>query len=299
MLRRALARGLVAATLLVSASAFAQAPGADVIVLKSGGMFRGTLVDVVPNDHARIRLETGEIASVPWGEIDHIDASTQGPAAPPARPVVAAPAPAEGRVYVHMTGAEDATLEHGNGRTWATVCQSPCDRWVALEGGYRVGGPGIRSSAMFSLSATDGGRVDLDVDASSKSAFVGGIVATSLGYGAVPIGLLLMLVGAIANSVDCGFDANTNGSSGGCSGSSGGGLVLAGGITALVGAVVGTIGVVDLVSNAHSHVAQTASDRSSSPPVSVRIPAWSDTASAARALAPAAPTTTPIYTLTF
>jgi hypothetical protein len=305
MLRRVSSALAMAFALAASPAALAQTPGADVIVLKTGGMFRGTLVDVVPNDHARIRLSTGEVASVPWGEIDHIDASTSGPSAaplPPAAPlpiVVTPPSAPADRVYVHMTGAHEATLERGNGRTWALVCQSPCDRWLPMEGGYRVSGPGLRSSTMFALGGTNGGRVDLDVDPASKGAFVGGIVATSVGYGVVPVGLLLMLVGAIVNSTDCDFDTGTSGSSAGCSGSSGSGLVLAGGITALVGAVVGTIGVVELASNVHSNVAQTVSDRQSSPPVSVRLPAWGDTTTAARAVAPAAPMTVPVYTLTF
>jgi hypothetical protein len=307
MIRRAVAGVVVSAGLVIATPAFAQTPGADTIVLKSGGLYRGTLVDVVPNDHARIRLETGEIANVPWGEIDHVDASDRAPTAPqdpaptpaPAATPRAAPSPAD-RVFVHMTGSPDATLEKGNGREWGRVCASPCDKWLPTDGGYRVGGAGIRNSAMFALVGTNGGRVDLDVDPASKSAFVGGIVATSVGYGVLPLGLLLVVVGAVANSVDCAFDDGAAGSNQSCSSSSGNGLLVAGGVTLLVGAVVGTIGVVELASNVHSSVAQSSStnDRAAPSPVSVRLPAWRETPAPARGLA-AAPVAIPLYTLTF
>jgi hypothetical protein len=281
--------------LFASTPALAQAPGGDTIVLKSGGLYRGTLVDVVPNDHARILLDTGEVVNVPWSAVDHVDANARGPAAPPSADAVARPpAPSPQRIFVHLGGAPDAVLEKkGAGREWAPACASPCDKWLPADGTYRVGGPDIRSSTIFALAGPPGGRVDIDVDPASKAAFVGGIVATSVGYGVVPVGLLIMLFGAIANST-CDFSSESNCSSS----SSGDGLVAAGAITAVAGALVGTIGVVEIVSNAHSAAPQSVHGGDQAAPTALRAPAWVDAPAYARAL-PAAPTTTPVYTFSF
>src|SRR6266568_2609934 len=59
------------------------AVGADeVIHLKNGGQLRGTIIDVIPGVHARIRLTTGEVATIPWNEIASVD-SARTPSPPP------------------------------------------------------------------------------------------------------------------------------------------------------------------------------------------------------------------------
>ncbi len=65
--------------------------GRDVIYLKNGGLLRGTLIDVIPNSHARMQLETGEIATVQWSEINRIDHAGATQVEPPAPTPQAAP----------------------------------------------------------------------------------------------------------------------------------------------------------------------------------------------------------------
>jgi hypothetical protein len=200
------------------------------------------------------------------------------------------------RIFVHLEGDPEMVLEKkGAGREWIPVCGAPCDKWLTADATYRVGGDDVRSSRPFALARSPGGRVDLVVDVSTKTAFVGGILLTSIGYSAIPIGLLILLAGAIESS-PCAFDSMSP-----ClTPPSGGGLIAAGAITAIVGAVVGTLGVVELASNVHSKVAQSSDGAADAPPpsASTQLPAWRDTPTAGRALAPA-PVALPLCTFTF
>src|SRR5579859_1148575 len=118
--------------------------GGDTIYLKGGGMIRGRLVEVIPNDHATIALSTGQSAIVEWSRIDRIEqqqaapnvAVQNGPAAP------ATVAPAGGSVWVHIDADRDLVLE---GRPpdsgWSVICNAPCDQQVALNADFKISGP--------------------------------------------------------------------------------------------------------------------------------------------------------------
>ena len=197
-------------------TASASAAGSDVIDLKNGGILRGTLIDAIPNGHARIQLATGEIATVPWQDIAHIQRGAAAPA-PPAS--AATPGDAEGpAVWVHIEGSETAQLQRdptGNHRDWVPVCAAPCDRAVSPKFEYRIAGDGIRSSRAFSLSAHDGGRETLTVDEGSKSGFVLGIVSASVGGLVMVIGLFVVLVNATARLVDTSTGTSSTGDTSG------------------------------------------------------------------------------------
>jgi hypothetical protein len=87
--------------------------GSDVIYTKSGGMMRGTLIEVAAGAQATIQLGTGEIVTVPWAEILRIEQGTQAPApAPaPAPTPTAAPSPPDTMVLVHIDAPSPVEMQ--------------------------------------------------------------------------------------------------------------------------------------------------------------------------------------------
>ena len=203
-----------------STSSPAASAAGDAIYLKSGGLLRGTLIDAIPGDRARISLATGEIATVSWADISRIqhadgsqqtlDATSAGPpsASPPPKPA-AAPAPAsvlsasQSMVWVHLEGSEGASLEQdttGND-DWAIVCTEPCDRQVSTAYWYRIGGGGIKASSQFALHGQPGAHETLTVSGASKGWFIAGVAAVPVGGLVAYIGLLVGVFGSLASSV--------------------------------------------------------------------------------------------------
>jgi hypothetical protein len=117
-------------------------------------------------------------------------------------------------VWVHIQGSEVATLEQdtaGDRRHWLTVCSAPCDQAVPLGFGYRISGDGIRNSRVFSLHARGGDRETLEVDEGSKSGFVLGIVAASVGAFVMFVGLFVVLVNSVTDSLAGGGTSDGSG----------------------------------------------------------------------------------------
>jgi hypothetical protein len=179
-----------------AASARATAGGGDVIYLKNGGLLRGTLIDAIPNAQARIQLATGEIATVPWQEIDRIEQSTVKPATAAAvLPAAALPPASPSNVWVHLDASDDVRLQQDrtNDDDWVTVCSAPCDIQLPTAYYYRVAGGGLKASGEFTLHAQPGERETLDVHGASKGWFVLGVVA-------IPVGLLVGYIGLIVGA---------------------------------------------------------------------------------------------------
>ena len=177
--------------------------GNDVIVLKGGGMLRGRLIEVIPNDHATISLPTGQNAIVEWSRIDRIEQQQQAaPSVLVQGKTAAAPGPS-GMVWIHIDSDHELVLE---GRPadggWSIVCTAPCDTGVPLEYEYRISGSGIRTSHSFRIEGAAGQHVILSVKAGSKAGFVGGIVLASISPVVIVVGLLVALVGAIEQTDD-------------------------------------------------------------------------------------------------
>jgi hypothetical protein len=260
--------------------------GRDVIYLKNGGLLRGTLIDVIPSSHARIQLETGEIATVSWTEINRIDRANapqvEQPAAP-AQVAPAAPAAPRKQVLVHIEAPDkDVYLLADTGHEWERACSSPCDKWMSTDLNYKLAGPSVRQSKPFSLQGENGDRVVLDVNTASSGTFTLGVVGTVVGSISLGIGALVYLVGAVENST-CSFDASTSTTtSAGCTSSkSGNGAEGVGGTMMLVGLVAGVAGIVAIASNGHTSVSQEVEE-----PVKrgtprndawLRLPTWNDT----------------------
>jgi hypothetical protein len=265
--------------------AFAPArPGGDTIYLKDGGMVRGTLVEMLPNDHATIQLPTGQSAVVAWGRIDRIEQATLqvAPMAPQVEVGARRHHAKEGATaFVHIDADTSIVLEslsdRGGWPYWSRVCTAPCDAELPLGREYRLAGPDIRNSRPFGLMANPGQHVVLRVSGGSRGAFAGGIVLSSVGAAAIGVGLVVLLFGAIGTCTgtdefgDCtATQSNT-------------GLETAGAIITLagVGLVIG--GIILTVSNARSHETQLVSELFRAPPPRpetawLRAPVWHDTA---------------------
>ena len=244
-------RAAPGATATTATTATPPAVGGDVIELKTGGVLRGTLIDAIPNGHARIQLVTGEVATVPWQEIAHIERAAGVPTSSPSAsaPPLPAAARAETTAYVHIEGSDAAQLQRDTGdhRRWENVCSAPCDQAVPLEYSYRIGGAGIRNSRPFGLVDENGKRHTLYVDEASKTGFALGIVGVSVGALAATIGLLVVLVGEGEGALSSNGITRQDGSSA----EEIGGAIAAIGLGALVG------GIVLIATNAHTGVSQT------------------------------------------
>ncbi len=239
------------------AAAPAQAPvvvgntgGTDTVYLKGGGMIRGHLVEVIPNDHATIALPTGQTAIVEWSRIDRIE-QQQAPPNVVVQSGTPAPSAPRGSVWVHIETDREIVLEGSPPEGgWAVVCNAPCDRELPLDYSYRITGPGIRRSKVFQIGAQAGQRVVISVNPGSTGAFVGGIVLASIGIPVILVGLIVVLVGAVENA--CSTDT-----SGVCtSGNSGSSTETTGWIITLVG--VGSIvtGIILIAGNARTSQTQ-------------------------------------------
>lgn len=65
----------------------------DTVHLRNGGLYRGRLTEIVPEDHVTMILESGEKKRLAWTEIAKIVTSTMPAGAAPAPPPVATPVP--------------------------------------------------------------------------------------------------------------------------------------------------------------------------------------------------------------
>lgn len=284
--------------------------GPDAVYLKDGGMIRGTIVEVIPGNHASVQLADGRIATIRWDMVDHIDRGTGAKAPVPTTttpaplPTAGTPPPGVAMVTVHIDADADVILEQqvAGGRwaggEWRDVCQAPCDMSLPTNTMYRVGGPGVRSSRPFSIEGRDGKAV-LEVHGASSGAFVGGIVLISLGPLAIIVGAGVALAGAFENSVSCSGIYST------CSSNSGDGLVAGGLVTMGIGLAATIIGGVLIGTNSKTKVQQplismaklSDKDIVKTQDVTPRVPTWNTALE--RTPPPSTPLVLPLYSGTF
>ena len=287
--------------------------GPDAVYLKDGGMIRGTIIEVLPGNHASVQLADGRIATIRWDMVDHIDRGTgaRPPTTPPPAPLpaVATPPPAASMVTVHIDGDADVILEQQvtggrwAGGDWRDVCQSPCDVSLPTNTMYRIGGPGVRTSRPFSIEGRDG-RAVLEVHAASSGARGGGLALMIVGPLAILVGSLVALVGWAENSTSCVFSGGSG--SGSCSSSRGDGLVAGGLVTMAVGLGATIVGAVLLATNSSSKVQQplitnvaklSDQDIVKTLGPTTRIPTWNTALE--RTPPPSTPMVIPFYSGTF
>jgi hypothetical protein len=78
------------------ALAQAVAPAAsDVVKLKDGSMFRGTIMELVPSDHVDITLSSGQSRRFPMRDVAYAGPASGEPSTPPPLPAPSQPAPAQ------------------------------------------------------------------------------------------------------------------------------------------------------------------------------------------------------------
>jgi hypothetical protein len=166
--------------------------GEDVVYLKDGGMLRGTILEILPNDHVTLQLANGQTAMVQWAYLARIEQRGRPPSAS------ASPTPAAKRTaFVHIESDRPVRLEAVEGKkSFRFVCASPCDIPVDLDQTYRIAGDGVRASGDMQINGQPGQRVLIEVDTSSKAAFVGGIVIVSIAPVVALVGLIVYLVSA-------------------------------------------------------------------------------------------------------
>ncbi len=135
---------LAAASLIVGLgwSAAARADGTtsptDVVRLKDGSFFRGTILELVPNDHVDLLLPSGEKRRFPMTDVATAEpgAGATPATAPPSPPAPAAPTAGADTVRVHFEAADPdmrllRTVRYGElagaPRGYQVVCTTPCD----------------------------------------------------------------------------------------------------------------------------------------------------------------------------
>ncbi len=272
-------------------------PGNDVVILKGGGMLRGKLLEVIPNDHATISLATGQNAIVQWSRIDRIEQQQQQ-AAPNVMVQpggLGAPAPAASPMaMVHIETDKEVVLE-GKPQMggWTVICQAPCDTQVPLDYEYRISGSSIRRSKPFSIQANPGQRVTLVVNPASKGAFIGGLVLTGVGPVVIIVGLFTALVGALEQTTT--YDSFGNPSTV----NNGQSTETTGWIISLVGVGMLVTGIILFSSNSKTKATQevASADRPSRDDAWLRLPTWHEGASVEKSLPKAA--TVPIFSRSF
>ena len=206
----------------------AQDAGPDELVLKNGGMLRGTLVAVEPGKSATLLLVTGETRVVEWKDVAEVihgkyapppeeprpppeasepEASAQ---VAPSVPVPQQRAPANGPqaldtamrqrtrgvVWLHIdAGGKPVQLRRGR----QVLCIAPCNAMIDGSDGslFHFGGPGVTSSSEF-LLARQSGTKSVRVDAGDRGEWIAGIVFTALGAAVVITGLAYLVVTSLS-----------------------------------------------------------------------------------------------------
>ncbi len=218
----------------------------DTVVLKNGGMLRGTLVEVLPNDHATVQLPSGQSAIVQWAEIHHIErggapaAATAVPAGAPIQKMPNSTAPMSGpTVLVHIETSRPITLDRrnpGEDQPWVTACESPCDVQLPLNNDYRIVGDGIWASSEFELDGQPGQRVVVKVAPATRISRTAGIVVAGAGLLAIIIGVYIVAIAAAASCTNSNINSVCKDNSGGTT--VGVVLMLGGLVTMAVGGII-------------------------------------------------------------
>jgi hypothetical protein len=287
-------------------SVVARVPGAaglDTLYLKDGGLVRGTMIEMVPNDHVTVLLPTGQAQVVEWGRIDHIERATLAP--PPVVQVVpgqprAGRRPARGAgptALVHVDAHSDVVLQTaapGSFR-WTTLCRAPCDAELPVTIEYRLAGEGIRPSRPFRLAAAPGEEVVIHVSAATRSGYSAGLALTSAGSIAIAVGLIVLYFGAVnCTETDLAGDC--------INGQSSPGVEAAGGVIALAGVGILIGGIIVWASNMRTEQSQSIAELVRVPVARpetswLRMPEWHESPREASALSK--PMSVPLFSRSF
>ena len=283
---------VAAAPTAVVAVPVASAPTgrADAVYLRSGGMVRGRVHEIIPGHHVTATLEvTGETRVIPWAEIDRVvlgDATALPP--PPGASILAssaasAPPMAGPRAHVHISTPKTVQLFRRPAGTtgWTNACASPCDIDLPLGDDYRVTGSGVAQSKEFHLQGAPGERLEIVVDPTSASGLVAGGLLAGTGAFAMYVGFLTTLVGIAQTNQSCtsyyGYSSSSqclrDNQHGPAVRNVGLGILLAGTAAAVIGLVV-------VVNSAGTDVSQHGAAAHAPKDAFLREPVWRGVATA-------------------
>lgn len=201
---------LLASALVLAPMRGAMAANDDATITvwtKDGGMFRGEVVERVPNDHVTIKLATGETKRIEWKDVerdsigvdenakkkgdDDAQEEEESPrATPKPKAVQRYHEPDETRVHVTLLGADGERLERESGRArqWELVCRAPCGAMVDPGHGYRVTAAGHRPTETFKID----GHTKIKASLGSVGGTVAGWVSFGLGAGVLLTGVVVL-----------------------------------------------------------------------------------------------------------
>lgn len=270
--------------------------GRDTVFLKNGGMIRGDLIELLPNDHVTIGLASGQSAIVQWSQVQRIEQGAPVSASTPAEPSPTPAPPISGpTVLVHIESPRPVTLlRKTSDGIWHTTCSSPCDLWLPKSDEYRIGGSGVTQSNDFDLEGASGQRVILSVNVGTTAGLTGGLIGAGVGLITFIVGVYVIAIAAAAKSMDC---ISTTSSSCSSSSSSSGGVVA--GAALMVGGVAAmAVGGIVALSHSKSGVSQEVQSRktglSGASNAWARLPTWREDA-----LIPATPAVVPLFAREF
>jgi hypothetical protein len=174
---------------------------ADTLHLKSSGIVRGRVTELVGGDHVTIVTPTGETRHVPWSDVEHLILVTnkfpkrRASRPPPQAAPAPEPAPMVGRrarVHIVASGGSTYLYRQAAGTTdYVTACEAPCDLELPLGDSYKIGGNGLTTTPAFQLQERADGTVLLDVRGANWLGIVGGWTLIGVGGTVAYAGLLL------------------------------------------------------------------------------------------------------------
>lgn len=197
--------------------------GDDEVLLKNGGVVRGTIVSMDPGQEVSILVAGAEQPRViPWGEVANVErgkyaaggdeppppetpgyAAPVEPAAPPAAPPAKLGQPGVVRLHIETDDPdvrliEEVSTTHGyvSGYGFAMTelreaCAPPCNQVIDGRRGqsFYFGGQGVVETDTFVLSGYSG-DVTAHVDPGSRGLQIGGVIM-------LPLGAMVMIAGPI------------------------------------------------------------------------------------------------------
>jgi hypothetical protein len=280
-----------------SSAAPASSTTIDTVQMRNGTVYRGKVLEILPNSHVSISVPGEPTKKVPWADVEKvIVASYTGPLPPsassgspvpyvaPSTPAIEAPMVGP-KARVHISGGKRVILYRKPAGTnaWSQACSTPCDTELPIGDSYRLTGNGVPQTKEFRLQASPGGAVDLHIDPpSTPGILLGGTMAYG-GAGTAYVGLIMTLLG-----LDNGGSSYRGSDSD---------LRDAGLVTMAVGAGIGALGLVVFLNSSTTDIEQHSSsgkgDSAAAKPSKldafVRQPAWTATASRAPEAASQAP----------
>lgn len=217
-----LAACLSSASLVVAPRAHAEPPAyvaRDVVMLKDGGMVRGNIRELVPNEYVVIDMQGGESRRFAMSEVHYAGTVEDAPGQPapkaapaPVRPATDEPTPpAEGVVRMHIDVDDPKVQLHrheGTAAHWVPnrvvvtevstlICRAPCDQLVDGSKGeeFFFTGNGITPSSRFQLFDKRG-DVSAEVKPGSSAGRIVGFVGAAAGAALVAAGAVSVLLGS-------------------------------------------------------------------------------------------------------